>query len=372
MARMAAPEERLTIEDGRVHVSGTYARPADPAATLVIAHGAGAGMDHPFIAGFSRSINDEGIATLRFNFPYIESGRRSPDPAPYLQEAWRAAFAEASARAKGEPVWAGGKSLGGRIAAMAVADGMPAAGLVFLGYPPTHPASLSGSRRTPHRIEVPMIFVEGTRDPFATPELAGVFPKLGDGADLISIEGGDHSMNVKGQRPRRCRAGRAGGGRHPGTDALMPRRTAGTPSTSRRPRRLRARRRTTVAQVPGSTYGTWAARRSTGVGMRSHHPGRRAASGRRPADDADGGATGTPNAGERATRPISRPNERGESTPALRPSVEAIAQTPTGSPACVQPSESKRLPCDLNDPDGAEHAHCRCPACHYILPCCGW
>jgi len=207
MTRVATPEERLTIEDGRVHVSGTYARPADPLVTLVLAHGAGAGMDHPFMAGFSRAMNDEGIATLRFNFPYVENGRRSPDPAPYLLEAWRAAFAAASARAKGEPVWAGGKSLGGRIASMAAADGMPAAGLVFLGYP-LHPPGKPERIRDEHlyRIDVSMIFVEGTRDPFATPELlAGVIAKLGDRATLVSIEGGDHSFNVRGGAKRDAR-----------------------------------------------------------------------------------------------------------------------------------------------------------------------
>jgi uncharacterized protein len=202
MARVATPEERLTIEDGRVRVSGAYARPSDPAATLVLAHGAGAGMDHPFMVGFTRAMSDEKIATLRFNFPYIENGRRSPDPAPFLQEAWGAAFAAASARAKGEPVWAGGKSLGGRIASMATADGMPAAGLVFLGYP-LHPPGKPERIRDEHlyRIDVPMIFVEGTRDPFATPELlAGVIARLGDRATMVSIEGGDHSFNVRGAK----------------------------------------------------------------------------------------------------------------------------------------------------------------------------
>jgi hypothetical protein len=180
-----------------------YARPRDPLVTLVLAHGAGAGMDHPFMVGFARAMNDLGVATLRFNFPYIEAGRRAPDPGPYLGEAWRAVFAAASERAKGEPVWAGGKSLGGRIASMAVADdGMAAAGLVFLGYP-LHPPGKPERIRDEHlyRIDVPMIFVEGTRDPFATPELlAGVIAKLGDRAELISIEGGDHSMNVKGAK----------------------------------------------------------------------------------------------------------------------------------------------------------------------------
>jgi predicted alpha/beta-hydrolase family hydrolase len=203
MTRVATPEERLSIEDGRVNVSGMYARPADPLVTLVVAHGAGAGMDHPFMVGFTRALNELGAATLRFNFPYIENGRRAPDPAPYLQETWRAAFDTASGRADGEPVWAGGKSLGGRIASMAVADAaMPAAGLVFVSYP-LHPPGKPERIRDEHlyRIGVPMIFVEGTRDPFATPELlAGVLAKLGDRAELISIEGGDHSLNVRGTK----------------------------------------------------------------------------------------------------------------------------------------------------------------------------
>ena len=200
MACVTTPEERLTIEDGRVSVSGVYARPPDPPATLVVAHGAGAGMDHPFMAGFTRAMNDEGIATLRFNFSYIESGRRSPDPESLLRETWLAAFAAATDRSKGERVWAGGKSLGGRIASMVVADGMPAAGLVFLGYP-LHPPGMPERIRDEHlyRIKVPMLFFEGTRDPFASTDLiAGVIAKLGDRATLVSIEGGDHSFNVRG------------------------------------------------------------------------------------------------------------------------------------------------------------------------------
>lgn len=199
---MTTPEERLNIELGRVRVSGVYARPVKPPATLVVGHGAGSGMDHPFMVGFTRAMNDAGIATLRFNFVYIENGRRAPDPSPFLEETWRAAFAVASDHAKGEPVWAGGKSLGGRIASMVVADGMPAAGLVFLGYP-LHPPGKPERIRDEHlyRIEAPMLFLEGTRDPFATPELLhGVIAKLGDLATLVSIEGGDHSFNVRGAK----------------------------------------------------------------------------------------------------------------------------------------------------------------------------
>ena len=200
MACVSTPEERLAIQDGRVRVSGIYARPPDPPATLVVAHGAGAGMDHPFMAGFTRAMNDEGIATLRFNFSYIENGRRAPDPESLLRETWLAAFAAATARSKGEPVWAGGKSLGGRIASMVVSDGMPAAGLVFLGYP-LHPPGKPERIRDEHlyRIASPMLFLEGTRDPFATRDLlAGVIAKLGERATLVPIEGGDHSFNVRG------------------------------------------------------------------------------------------------------------------------------------------------------------------------------
>jgi predicted alpha/beta-hydrolase family hydrolase len=199
---VTTPEERLTIAQGRVHVSGIYARPAKPPATLVVAHGAGAGMDHPFMAGFTRAMNDLGIATLRFNFVYIENGRRSPDPAPFLEETWRAAFDAASDRAGDEPVWAGGKSLGGRIASMVVADGMAASGLVFLGYP-LHAPGKPERIRDEHlyRIEAPMLFLEGTRDPFATQELVqDVIAKLGARASLVSIEGGDHSFNVRGTK----------------------------------------------------------------------------------------------------------------------------------------------------------------------------
>jgi hypothetical protein len=199
---MAIPEERLTIQDGRVRVSGVYARPADPPATLVLGHGAGAGMDHPFMVGFTRAINDEGIATLRFNFPYIESGRRSPDPESLLRKTWLAAFAAADDRSKGEPVWVGGKSLGGRIASMAAADGMPAAGLVFLGYP-LHAPGKPERIRDDHlyRIEAPMLFLHGTRDPFAMPDLlAAVVAKLGARATLVEIDGGDHSFNVRGAK----------------------------------------------------------------------------------------------------------------------------------------------------------------------------
>ncbi len=197
---MAVPEERLSIDAARGEVSAAYARPTDPAATLVVAHGAGGGMDHPFLTGFSRAINDLGVATMRFNFPYMEAGRRSPDPAPVAIAAWRAAFEVASARSSGEPVWVSGKSYGGRIASMAVAEGVPAAGLVFLGYPLHAPGKPERTRDEHlHGIQVPMLFLQGTADPFARPELLSkVLKKLGKIATYHPIEGGDHSFKVRG------------------------------------------------------------------------------------------------------------------------------------------------------------------------------
>ena len=204
---MAGPEERFTIDvASRGPVSAAYARPADAFASLVVAHGAGAGMDHPFLTGFTRAMNDLGVATLRFNFPYLEAGRRSTDSAPVAIAAWRAAFEAARSRAPGdEPVWAGGKSFGGRMASMAVAEGMPAAGLIFLGYP-LHPPGKPDRLRADHLFEIrtPILFLQGTADPFASRAvLDPVIERLGMRATLHAVEGGGHSLEVsRKQDPR--------------------------------------------------------------------------------------------------------------------------------------------------------------------------
>jgi predicted alpha/beta-hydrolase family hydrolase len=174
--------------------------PADAFAVLVLGHGAGAGMRSPFMAGFAEAIGRLGVATLRFDFPYMQAGRRAPDRAPVLLEASRAAFAEGVERAGGRPVLAGGKSMGGRIASMAAAEGMAAAGLVFLGYP-LHPPGRPDRIRDAHldAVSVPMLFLQGTRDPFAWPDLlAGVIARLEPRAELLSVAGGDHSFRVAG------------------------------------------------------------------------------------------------------------------------------------------------------------------------------
>jgi predicted alpha/beta-hydrolase family hydrolase len=201
---MPASEVPLTLAVGDVTVSAVYARPQNPSATVVVAHGAGAGMEHPFLRGFTAALNELGMATLRFNFPYREAGRKFPDRPPAAIAAWRAAVAavaeQAAAHDDSGPVWAAGKSFGGRMASMAVAEGMDAAGLVYLGYP-LHPPGKPEKLRDEHLygMTTPMLFLQGSRDTFATPAiLADVVSRIGPTAVLQWVENGDHSFAVAG------------------------------------------------------------------------------------------------------------------------------------------------------------------------------
>ncbi|MEO8284471.1 MAG: alpha/beta family hydrolase [Pseudarthrobacter sp.] len=203
---MPAVEFPVTIRVGDLKVSAVYARPERPFATLVLAHGAGAGMEHPFMSGFTRGLNDDGVATLRFNFPYREAARKFPDRPPAAIAAWRAAMDEAASQAQAHgdagPVWAAGKSFGGRMASMAVAEGMDTAGLIYLGYP-LHPPGKPDKLRDEHLygLTLPMLFLQGSRDTFATRELLeAVVSRIGPSAVLQWIEGGDHSFAVAGKK----------------------------------------------------------------------------------------------------------------------------------------------------------------------------
>jgi uncharacterized protein len=174
-------------------------RPKAAVAMLALAHGAGSPMTSPLLSGFCEAISVMGVATLRFNFAYMRDGRRAPDRAPALIAAWRAAFDEAQRRADGLPVLAGGRSMGGRIASMAVSEGMPAAGLVFLAYP-LHPPGKPERIRDGHLygITVPMLFIQGTHDAFAQPPLlAAVLERLPT-AELVAVDGGDHAFRAAG------------------------------------------------------------------------------------------------------------------------------------------------------------------------------
>jgi predicted alpha/beta-hydrolase family hydrolase len=163
-------------------------------------------MEHPFLRGFTGALNALGLATLRFNFPYREAGRRFPDRPPVAIAVWRAAMASAAEQAANHgdsgPVWAAGKSFGGRMASMAVSEGMAANGLIYLGYP-LHPPGKPEKLRDEHLygMSTPMLFLQGTRDTFATPQiLADVVSRIGPCAVLQWVEGGDHSFAVAGAK----------------------------------------------------------------------------------------------------------------------------------------------------------------------------
>ena len=169
---------------------------------MLIAHGAGAGKDHPFLVGFDRALAALGFSTLRFSFPYAEQGRRMPGPAAHAVTTWEAAVAEARAREPHASVWATGKSYGGRMASLAVAEGLVVDGLVYLGYP-LHPPGRPDKPRIAHlpSITVPQLFVEGTADPFIQPiaQLDEAVASCHD-ARVHWVEGGGHSFEVKGRR----------------------------------------------------------------------------------------------------------------------------------------------------------------------------
>jgi predicted alpha/beta-hydrolase family hydrolase len=201
----------VPLPAGVVHVSALWEPATDnaadatgrPTGVVVIAHGAGAGFRHPFLTGFSAGLREHGLATLRFAFPYAQAGRRMPGPAEHALLAWSAAMAVARRRARGAPVWAAGKSYGGRMASMAAADGrIVPAGLVYLGYP-LHAPGRADQPRAAHLPSVtqPQLFLSGTRDPFVDPreQLEAAVASCRH-ADLTWIEGGDHSFAVKGRR----------------------------------------------------------------------------------------------------------------------------------------------------------------------------
>jgi predicted alpha/beta-hydrolase family hydrolase len=193
----------VALPAGPVAVSVDASAPDGAWATIVIAHGAGAGYRHPFLLGFSRGMNGIGVATVRFNFPYVEAGRRMPGPAAHAIETWAAVMAFAAERSAGTPLWASGKSYGGRMASMAAAEGaIDPTGLVYLGYP-LHPPGDASKARVAHLPDVrpPQLFVEGTNDPFIDPhaQLEEAVASCRD-ASIAWIDGGGHSFEVKGAK----------------------------------------------------------------------------------------------------------------------------------------------------------------------------
>jgi uncharacterized protein len=196
---------RIVI-DGASSVSALLRVPAEPQAGYVFAHGAGAGMGHTFMVAFANGLAERGIASLRYQFPYMEQGSKRPDAPKLAHAAVRAAVAEAALRLAGLPLFAGGKSFGGRMTSQAQALlPLPAVlGLVFVGFP-LHPAGKPSDERAKHLFEVdcPMLFLQGTRDELAALDLLQPLQlRLGDRAMLALFDDADHSFHVRARSGR--------------------------------------------------------------------------------------------------------------------------------------------------------------------------
>jgi len=197
-------ELRLPVGDDSV--SALLIRPPDAKALYVFAHGAGAGMNHKSMVSNAEGLAARGIATLRYQFPYMEKGSKRVDPPRVAHAAVRAAVAEAGRIASDLPLFAGGRSFGGRMTSQAQADSaLPGVrGLAFLGFP-LHPAGKPGIERAAHlsEVRIPMLFVSGDRDALAELHLLGpVVAGLGDRAILHVIRDADHSLKVRASSGR--------------------------------------------------------------------------------------------------------------------------------------------------------------------------
>jgi predicted alpha/beta-hydrolase family hydrolase len=191
---------KFHVSENAGGVSALLLRPENVRALLVLAHGAGAGMRHRFMEEISQKLASHGIATLRYQFPYMEKGIKRPDPEAMLTDTVRAAVLAGKKHAAGLPVFAGGKSMGGRMTSLAAAkaplDGV--AGLIFFGFP-LHAAGKPSADRGRHltNVAAPMLFLQGSRDALADLKLLEpVVNRLGKRADLFVVDGGDHSFHM--------------------------------------------------------------------------------------------------------------------------------------------------------------------------------
>jgi uncharacterized protein len=206
MTSTAAKSVTITVSD-TTRVSGLLQKPPHARARYVLAHGAGAGMDHPFMENVARGLASRGIATLRYQFPYMERGSKRPDPPPLAQATVRAAVAEAQRLLPDTALIAGGKSFGGRMTSQAQAkaplEGVH--GLAFLGFP-LHPNGRPSQDRAEHlfEIQIPMLFLQGTRDNLASlDQLKPACKQLGKRATLKLFADADHSFHVPARTGRK-------------------------------------------------------------------------------------------------------------------------------------------------------------------------
>jgi predicted alpha/beta-hydrolase family hydrolase len=202
--------QKLTLKvDSANGVSALLLQPLAARACFVFAHGAGAGMSHRFMEQVAGGLCDRGIATLRYQFPYMERASRRPDPPAIAHAAVRAAVEEAARCCAGLALVAGGKSFGGRMTsqAQAIASLASVRGLAFLGFP-LHPAGKPSDARAKHLsdVDVPMLFIQGTRDKLAEPQLIEpVVKRLGASATLHLVQEADHSFHVPARSGRNDR-----------------------------------------------------------------------------------------------------------------------------------------------------------------------
>jgi len=206
MTSAEAQSITIAISDAQ-RVSGLLQIPPQARAGYVLAHGAGAGMTHPFLAAIAGGLAERGIATLRYQFPYMEQRSKRPDPPPLAHAAVRAAVAEAARQLPQLPLFAGGKSFGARMTSQAqAASPLPGVrGLVFLGFP-LHPPEKPSTDRAKHLSDVglPMLFLQGTRDEFAELQLLEpVCRNLGARATLKLFPEADHSFHVPARSGRK-------------------------------------------------------------------------------------------------------------------------------------------------------------------------
>lgn len=200
MSKTAGKEIHFGVNEKAGAVSGLLLKPDGARALLALAHGAGAGMRHRFMETVALKLADCGVATLRYQFPYMEKRIKRPDSEAVLTDTVRAAMAAAKKIAGDLPLFAGGKSMGGRMTSLAAArqplDGMR--GLIFFGFP-LHAVGKPGAERGAHLagVDVPMLFLQGSRDALADLKLLKpLCRKLADRAELFVVKGGDHSFHV--------------------------------------------------------------------------------------------------------------------------------------------------------------------------------
>jgi predicted alpha/beta-hydrolase family hydrolase len=201
------PQPATINVDDTHRVSGLLQAPRGARACYVMAHGAGAGMAHPFMGTIANALAGNGIATLRYQFPYMELGSKRPDTPKLAQATVRAAVAEASRLVPDLALFAGGKSFGGRMTSQAQAASPLSGvrGLVFVGFP-LHPAGQPSDERAAHLfdVQIPMLFLQGTRDQLADlPLLQALVGKLGTRATLKLFQDADHSFHVPARTGRK-------------------------------------------------------------------------------------------------------------------------------------------------------------------------